>query len=351
ASNINGIPGLFVMGEYEWGDQRIAPAMNYVKANPKAPIAYLCDAGHGHFDFSDELVDFLCMFLSKVSKERLPKAGPLDKPVVLKAVDPAKGWRVDRWRKDEILKAPSAPYGIYSGAKDEAGWAFDKQMATATEKYYASARGKIRRGIAYAQDGSVLPASGFEGYKLKFNPLSDGLTFHVSALLRATSEKSPSVKISRICGPVIQVNDTTFKVSFYRMGMENKKRTNDIWLMATEPGDEKYKSSVQQANLKIPFRNTEGKDQKINFPDIPAQKAGIRSIKLRAVSDAPVPVSYYIKNGPAEIDGDVLVFTQIPPRAKFPVKVTVVAWQYGQSQVPKLKTAKAVERTFYINKT
>ena len=59
-------------------------------------------------------------------------------------------------------------------------------------------------------------------------------------------------------------------------------------------------------------------------------------------------VCYYVKEGPAEIKGDKLVLTKIPPRAKFPVKVTVVAWQYGRSGEPQVQTAEAVEQSFYI---
>ena len=61
-----------------------------------------------------------------------------------------------------------------------------------------------------------------------------------------------------------------------------------------------------------------------------------------------MPVSYYVREGPAEIDEDILRFTPIPPRAKYPVKITVVAWQYGRSGEPKLQTAASVERTFYL---
>jgi hypothetical protein len=45
-----------------------------------------------------------------------------------------------------------------------------------------------------------------------------------------------------------------------------------------------------------------------------------------------------------------LRFTAIPPRSRFPVKVTVVAWQWGRSIEPKLKSADPVERTFWIDK-
>jgi hypothetical protein len=55
-----------------------------------------------------------------------------------------------------------------------------------------------------------------------------------------------------------------------------------------------------------------------------------------------------VREGPAQIDRDVLRFTPIPPRSRFPVEVTVVAWQWGRSAAPKLKAATAVERTFSI---
>jgi hypothetical protein len=61
-------------------------------------------------------------------------------------------------------------------------------------------------------------------------------------------------------------------------------------------------------------------------------------------------VYYYVQDGPAEIEGDTLKFTAIPPRARMPLKVTVVAYQWGRSIEPKLKTAEPVVRTFSIVK-
>ena len=61
-------------------------------------------------------------------------------------------------------------------------------------------------------------------------------------------------------------------------------------------------------------------------------------------SDCGLPVYYYVKEGPAEIEGNKLVFTRIPPRSKFPLKVTVVAWQYGLAG--EVQTAEPVERSF-----
>ncbi len=65
--NIDGVPGLMVMGEYEWGEERLAPALAFEASHPAAPITFLADAGHGHFDYSDDLISFLCMFIRKAA--------------------------------------------------------------------------------------------------------------------------------------------------------------------------------------------------------------------------------------------------------------------------------------------
>lgn len=359
--NIDGIPGLFVMGEYEWLEGRIQPAFKYKEEHPKAVIAYLADAGHGHFDYSDALVDYLCLFIKKAAKERLPELSPLNGPVALRAVDPQQGWMVDRWRKNAPLTASASAYQDYKGNKKEAGWAFDKEMAMATEGYYTKARGKKMQYLGYIQQNKLLPAAGFAGYNLKFIPEADGITFHISAAyldtaggkLAKAGHSKAKIEISRICGPVKKVNDTTFKVDFYRMGLNNPKRTNDIWLMAKSAGDSEYKSAVQQADMRIAFPNKEGKMQTITFPEIADYHLGSHDkghIGLLAVSDAGVTVNYYIKEGPAYVTGNTVLLTKIPPRAKYPVKVTVVAWQYGNTTGEKLQTAAPVERVFYVYK-
>jgi hypothetical protein len=90
--------------------------------------------------------------------------------------------------------------------------------------------------------------------------------------------------------------------------------------------------------------------QHLTFPEIADVECGTKRVQLRATSDAGTPVYYYVREGPAEVDGDRLNLTKIPVRAKFPVKVTLVAWQYGRNIEPKLKSAAPVEQTFYIQK-
>jgi len=136
--------------------------------------------------------------------------------------------------------------------------------------------------------------------------------------------------LSRIIGPFAQTGPNTFVVSFGRAEYTANKRNNDLWILASHPGDQHYNSIVQQARMHIP-PNTERADQQITFPKIPDQKGGAATLKLNATSDAGAKVEYYVREGPGDVEGDTLKFSLIPPRAKYPVKVTVVAWQWGHS--------------------
>ena len=82
------------------------------------------------------------------------------------------------------------------------------------------------------------------------------MTFHLKAvytdsLHTAISDEHSLTppEITRICGPVQKVNDTTFTVRFYRMGMYNQRRTGDICLLAGNDGDKHYKSTVQELSF------------------------------------------------------------------------------------------------------
>jgi len=102
--------------------------------------------------------------------------------------------------------------------------------------------------------------------------------------------------------------------------------------------------------LHFPLRNNSGAEQHITFAAIPDQHVDAPPIPLEASSDAGAKVRFYVREGPAAVEGDTLRLSAIPPRAKFPVKVTVVAWQWGRSTEARLQSAAPVERTFSITR-
>ena len=140
----------------------------------------------------------------------------------------------------------------------------------------------------------------------------------------------------------------TWRLAFNRASFLGDRRGNEAWFVAIWPGDGTFKRAVQQSMMQIPRRNSEGKPQTIDFPKPENQKRGTKDLKLKATSDSGLPVSFFMREGPAEIDGDVLKFTAIPPRAKFPLKVTVGAYQFGKTTEPKLQSTGPVFQEFTI---
>lgn len=370
-STLDGVPGLMVMGEYEWWDARLTPLLKYRSRHPGAPLALLADAGHGHFDATDPLIEFLALFIRKAAAARLRAdgVGPLN------PVESTRGWLVDRWRGDEMPHAASAPVGQYGGDHAEALWCFDEEMARATEVYQAVSRGKKKQEVGFIQNETLVSISNnHTGTELRFLPDADGITFRLDAGFItplppnppvATKDKRPpvvsmvpepaapsthaqgSVRVSKIIGPLTEVGPGRFRIALDRMFSFANRKPVDAWFIASHPGDDSFKGTVRQGVMHLPSFN-EGASQTISFPAIADQKSGTSAILLAATSDSGLPVGYFVREGPAFVQGGMLNLTPLPPRAKLPVKVTVVAWQFGRGTEPQVRAAEPVERSFFI---
>ena len=233
--NIDGIPGLMIVGEYEWWEARIRPALAFRMMYPEACISFLCDTEAGHFELHTETADYIALFIRKAIEQRLMPDGTLRK------INPKDGWlccRYDTEVNDEsghddetfhISKRPKpAPYAQYQGDRHDAFWYFDHEMAEQTEKRYAKARRKQRREI--------------NGITTRWS--TDGKTLTVSA--------PEDVRVDVICGPLTKTNDSTFCIYPYECGMDNPKRSFTAWLIATLDGDAKHKRAVKALEIQIP---------------------------------------------------------------------------------------------------
>lgn len=369
--NIDGIPGLMVEGEYEWWEARVNPALAFCMMYPGSCISFLCDTGRGHFDVADCTAEYIGLFLKKAVEYRLPENVDWSKPVTLKKLNTRDGWLAERWRtgmeeplgevrtarlKKQPHRAKPASWLQYKGDRHDAFWYFDREMAELTEAIYRQEHDLLPQYVSFMQSGQLVSYNPESHVTLsaRFLPEADGVTFYLKAVYTDSLRKSVVDKhsvavprIERICGPVRQVDDTTFVVDFYRMGTANKKRTSGITLVASAAGDRQYKECVQELCLNIPYPLTEGRRQSILFSSLEDVPPTTECVVLKATSDCGLPVYYYVKEGPAKVEDGKLVFTKIPPRSKFPLKVTVVAWQYGLEG--RVQTAEPVERSFFID--
>jgi hypothetical protein len=73
-------------------------------------------------------------------------------------------------------------------------------------------------------------------------------------------------------------------------------------------------------------------------------------MELQAVSDSGLAVEYYVESGPAKVVDGRLFVSELPARARVPIEVRVVAYQFGSGIAPRYKTAEPVVRTFRITR-
>ena len=368
--NIDFIPCLETMGEYEAADTWSKEGLKERKEHPLMPLSMLACPAEGHFAATEKKIRFIAFYIKKAAQYRLPLKYPADGPPVLLPVSPTTtGWLADKWRITEIPRAPAAPVGKYTGDTAQAFWFFDEETAKAAEKYQSAYRNKKGQLLGYVQHDTIIKQRNTHlQVEMVFKPQADGVTFVLQGAfldtvpgeserpamwigLQVGSSVSHAVgnipiTINRIAGPLKKLNATTFRLEMQKETLYNAK--NYVFtFIATHPGNAAYKPAAQQGEMIAPTRNTTGIEQHISFHKLANQKAG-GQVMLSAKSDAGLPVSFYVKEGPAVIKSNKLSVTIIPPRAKFPVKITVVAWQYGKTAEPAVQTAVPVEQTFYI---
>ncbi|MDR3652804.1 MAG: T9SS type A sorting domain-containing protein [Paludibacter sp.] len=412
------IPQLTTIGEFEGaGDAstNFTKIFNRRHAHPYTPETFLPVSGEYHFATSQRKTNFIAYYIKKVAKYRLAVDATATSLATLTPIDPTTtGWLVDRWRKNMLPRYPAAPVASYTGKMaligttgEENFWCFDQDMASRIESIEGTYYRKTPCLLAYNQSSTA----GFVGPQvpqnnnhvqvhLNFYPLNDSLDFELSSSFldtipaasgrcvgwMSTTDLSGNVTngvvgahithpadnslsvIDREIGPISKLRrDPVTGITTFRMTLERglpPTMTNYVQyciFSVAHPGDATFKASVLQSEMGIAVNNTSGLTQTITFPQI-ANVANVdNQIPLNAVSNLGLPVQYFIKEGPAQLLGNKLVFTQIPPSSKYPVKVTVVAWQWGRdaglasrvaSKAPyagqTVQTATPIENTFYV---
>lgn len=318
------------------------------KKNPNWPLSYIIDGGSGHFDCSERLAQYFARYIDLVAKARLAPGGTL-KPVSLEqgflADMPVPGHE----NHPAVAFATTAP--------DERGvpWFFDRASA---EEAQAFARINWQAatqlpGFADARE-KVMPFN-FDGIcSLEPETEADGITFTIRGVMLdrlpenfvnagTKLEKTEGVPaLEWLCGPVAPLGGGKFQIA-----LDRSWPGSACYIAARQSGNGRIRDSVQPCGVKLK-KNDRGQAQTIAFDPIPDVKAGTAVLPLSAKSSAGLPVRFFVVAGPAVVQEGKLVFTKVPPRAKFPMSVTVAGWQWGRATEPEVKTAEIVKQTFHL---
>lgn len=251
--NIDGIPALMVMGEYEWWDARLRPAMAFRMMYPGSCVSFLGDAGRGHFDLSERTADYMALFIGKSLASRLTTAG-------LVKIDPADGWMAESWHPGQTERHKAAPWADYDGCRHESFWYFDEEMARLTEERYAETKGKRQCWLGFVNNDGSLADYNPKGHcktQLRIKP-DENDCFAVNAVFtdslrscQAAGMEGRPVIIRYVSGPAIQTGNGTFSVDRRHPTWSNPKRRGRVTLCAESPSTEIYKETVQEVEVII----------------------------------------------------------------------------------------------------
>jgi len=368
-----GVPALMMLGQFdEFGGTMRRPdgretweggrdALLRFRAKHKANLAsVVVEPGAGHFAWSDRNAAYLAMFIRKAAQARID-AGTGK----VREIDYRSGWLTDLAIKAPG-QSPPAAYDRYEGDKSQAAWHFDQQIARATVAYHAGGFGKKDQFIKWSDPYWVDAGARFFFTKLTW--VDDGRTLEVhpqyakvypsrhkglgpkwpDAGKPAGHSRGP-IRVKPVSGPIVAVGANRLRMHYDALAPAGRRAR--ITFLAFSAGDDKYRYTEHVGMTPRGFNGLKkGKLQKITFPPIGNIKADSPAIELKATSDSGLPVSYYVAFGPAVIESGRLKISQLPRRAKLPVKVKVVAWQFGSGLEPLVKTAEPVERTILIEK-
>lgn len=327
--------------------------LNQRKNHPEWPLSYLIDGTSGHFDCSERLTRYFARYIDQVAKARLSEdGGP-----ALRPVDVRTGYLAD-------LPVPgheNVPVIAASGAGQAPAlpWYFDEAAAREAQAIAAINWKADTQFPAYVDDDGKDLAHTFNGItNLKnLRMEADGVTFSVRGRLLdripddfvgAGEElaKTPgNPALEWLCGPIEPLGGGRFRIALDRVWLGG----GATYVALRQAGSETVRAIVQPAGVDLKaMRNQEGAPQKITFDPIADVKVGTKSVEMTAKSDAGLPVSFFVVAGPAMVRDGKLEFTGIPPTTRFPVEVTVAAWQWGRNTEPKIKTAEIVKQTVRI---
>ena len=324
----------------------------------------LVEPGAGHFAWSDRNAEYLALFISRAAAARIPADWPIDadQPIACKAIDPASGWLTDLAIKSQRQHAP-APYDQYSGDKRRAAWHFDRMLAEATVAYHAGIRSEDQF-ISWDDPHTV--SAGARNFFSQIDWTGDGRTFKVHPRYadryprqfgdrgarwgkagQPVGHADVPIRVKQVSGPIEAVGDHAFRILYNELAPATE--TARITFMAYSTGDERFRYTERVGMISGKLTKiSSGKPQTITFPLLNDLTADSPPAALHATSDSGLPVDYHIAYGPARIVDGKLVIADLPRRARYPIALSIVAYQFGRGVAPHIQTATPVERTLHV---
>lgn len=215
--NIDRIPGLMIMGEYEWWEARLNPARAFRIMYPDSRISFLRDAGHGHFDLSLATQQYLVRFIEKSLSNPRPE----------------------------------------KGVEYDGFWYFDKEMVNLSKAHQRAFSGKKMQYVSAKVDGQLLPFDAKQHVRVKGHWTTDTLrlepVFVDSTHMQLTdAHANTTPRACLISGAAREVAPNIFVKDPNYFGNDPKRLWDGVTFCVMADGDKKYKPAVREINFQFP---------------------------------------------------------------------------------------------------
>ena len=213
--NIDSIPGLMVMGEYEWWEARLNPARAFRVMYPDSRISFLRDAGRGHFDLCPETQEYMVRFIEKSLANPRPKDGVIE----------------------------------------DGFWYHDKEMVSLARARQKACRGKKMQYVSARLNGQLLPFDTNQHIRIRGEWQGDTLqlepVFVDSTHMRLSDEHARTTpRAVLISGAAREVAPNTFVRDHDYFGNDPKRLWDGVTFCVEADGDKHYKSAVREMNFR-----------------------------------------------------------------------------------------------------
>jgi len=318
--------------------------------SPEWPASFVVEPGGGHFNCSEQILQYYALYIDRVAKARLSDDGSPS----LKPVDLDSGFLAR-------LPVDGTPQPIEParGASDTARpWFFDRESAERAQAM-ANVNWNAETQLPTVLAGDHCVVKPWSHNSVTEVDVSTDSEFSLQPVLLdqfpaefvtagqplAKSTHTPAIEWLR--GLAAPLGNNRFCVELDR-NYKNPKYLVPPCLMVAVQGDGKTRYSVQPVMVHL-IENASGAPQTLDFKKINDVPVGTISVPLEAQASSGRPVKFFVEAGPALVEKNELRFTKMPPRTRFPVEVTVTAWQWGTCDAPLFQKALS-SQTFYIVK-
>jgi hypothetical protein len=374
-----GVPLLLMIGQFDefgkvmrdangretWEGGRDALA-DWRRAGEDRLGSVVVEPGAGHFAWSERNAKYLALFIRKAAAARIgPRQANDAKISICKPIDPATGWTTELAAIKDPSQAPS-PAGKNKGDAKPTSWHFDEEIARATLAYHAGISGKQDQFIRWNELANVDAGVRYYLSNLKWigpqtfevHPVYAGIYPKKAANApgpswaqagQAVGHSGAPIRVRPVGGSsIVEAGNHALRIRYDALAPASD--AGRITFIAWSDGDAQFRHTEQVGMMPRGFKGlTRGKDQTITFAQPANLHIGDQPSALNASSDSGLPVEFYVASGPAVIENGKLRVAEVPARAKFPMTIKVVAWQFGSAIEPLVKTAAPVERSILLH--